>query len=1089
MSASLSDCYTWRRELASLPGNLTEAQITPVLDACRKRGVKPFDFLADRTNRAGVGLRIDLSRGLTEDAPKCLDLTKQRKIKPFLLFPLASAGDVGYAREGRLILDKQAIELLRRAMGQYQFRLGFLCDPSAILTRTLNEPMGIMVQAKARMKADGIDIAGCGCSFHSSPAAIYDMIWMHMITSGRRHRFSRLFESSFACREWTCPTTGANLELPDCFRPPKDGILDIHLKEESISPEYVRSLSCQLGCVPEVRLTLTFDFIAFTCRNGWRLIRRDGSARETNTAELVDMIASSPPDCRIGCILDPSDIEWENRNNKTSIAANNNKSDIRTLPYPFHHFLSVNSDVDWSLPEHVEMTAQALCDEMGLCIAGSAYPNSMDRTWVSWGAHDDWSVNRRVVCETHHIAGWANEGLIDTYHGLAHSFDTIRWIEEPTECNGSISCTMPGETNLTGYDGILLITSGPLGQHPQLALEDDAGNVSQMQTFQKFYGGAPERCYYLFLFSENNISPPTATGKVTVRNLPEKTVILGLETAYAVSPLVQNLLCDISNDGMSVPICTFHGGRIDTSHYGVCIASRKVSENPEKAIMAMDYPGNPYYILPALRAHGVFFFNPMGWFAANRLCDSENILTVDRFQDGKEHYIFRRFAGKRYLEDDLSARWAYGKSGVHAQGFPANVEDILLNLHWRRPGHGAIIYTHLGHRVGNQVSKRLGWNEEMHSAWARLAEFVHMRDRKNPVPFRIWFAPASSILAFAAIMRHLHSAIERKDHEIHITSWHDSCIGHRIPDPQTFGLSWMHGITLFVNDPTKAQIFIDRKKIEYYTLNAPDALGGPSVTLVDASSKRALIPSPDIKEPVTTSANKCTIEVPHQKSPTLVHVKPGNQAAMNLWPVSLRNITHWTFEVLVQSERTRWLVGFQTADGQWFDAGNIGCVRWQLPLSQKDTWQRYTLSFESGTIWNLDKEESPTLFAHEICGKITAIRFEVEDHGNQEDVLFRDLSIIRPQPTARMRKDQRILSGCIRSCRDRRAVMAEVVCHLPDKTIKATTNQWGTYVLRGLPDNARVSVELSDPSLNATFIRGKTAYMSCNQWDWDVLVH
>jgi len=76
------------------------------------------------------------------------------------------------------------------------------------------------------------------------------------------------------------------------------------------------------------------------------------------------------------------------------------------------------------------------------------------------------------------------------------------------------------------------------------------------------------------------------------------------------------------------------------------------------------------------------------------------------------------------------------------------------------------------------------------------------------------------------------------ENDVWISSWFDVALGHRIPDPERFGTSWLHGVTIYVPDPEQTTVSVDGVPVRYFTRNCADALGGPSITIVDSSTRR-----------------------------------------------------------------------------------------------------------------------------------------------------------------------------------------------------------------------------------------------------------
>ncbi|MFC1634589.1 hypothetical protein ACFL5Z_07075 [Planctomycetota bacterium] len=1070
----------WRQELVCLSKKLNKNDIKTVLDAFSGNHVKPYDLMVDNPTDNGIGLRIDLSRGLTMDAQACLQAMKHFDFKAWLLFPVASAGDMGYVCEGKLFLDRKTIEFLRFIRRSYACRLGFLADPSYQFGRTLSTPINTSDLAKTEFENAGIPISGCGCSFHRKASSVYNLMWVYHIC-GRLRASSPPFQAldaSFDCSEWSWFSN----RFGECiFNELKDGLEEVqYLHDQSVSNCHSRAFTCTLKSSPQIRRQIELDLIIYTDKGGWWIIQPDGSEEPVETHKLIKIFNDIVTEGRIGCIIDPADVLWDEK--VETIQTHPSKDDsrieeraLRVLPFPYHHYLSINSDIDWSMHVHVEESLKVICDNLGLSFGGSAFPVSRNPNWVSW----DTAVNGQVDLR---LARWASQGIFDTFHGLAHSFDTLSWLDKPVDADEVVDIRIHPGVRLSGYWGIILLLAGDT-ESPTLFLEME--NDSVVGPLQSTPYPAEENKQFLFTLPTELTAPVApAVKSIRVQGLAKGDRVLKLESAVATREHLGYLLEEVKNYGFTMPIFTSHGGGIDVRRLGACITEkwRMRSPEPEEVAFAMDRPDTPYYVLPVLQKHGVIFYNPIGGAGTKQLSHIASLLEKEHTRDGYEIYTFRRFASRRYEEQGGDGIWTYHKRTSSLQGLASNIDDILERLHWLSPGFGCILYTHLGHKVGNQICPRLGWNEELFAAWSRLAEFIHSRDRINPVPFRIWFTPASSVLSFAAVMKGLPKAIKRDGDHIYITSWYDSCLGHHIPDPAGFGASWLHGVTFYISDPEKAKIFVDDVLIQHVTKNPPDVLGGPSITLVDDSCKRSLIP--DVPPPGCANISSALqIEIPDPQGPTILCPSVGQEDENGEWvlPVhglSLRNVTHWTFEVLAAYAAIKWKIGFQTENGYWYEAGTTVGIRWPLPSPPSNTWHRYTLAFIDG---------SDVDFAEPIRSKITAIIIWIGKKGENRDLLFRDISILRPRPCVKDNPNRRILSGVVKSYLSGQPVVGEeILCQTPDKMLSVRTDERGIYVFRYLPDNIRARIELKNREMHARYMCGNVAYMTCDQWDWDI---
>jgi hypothetical protein len=1034
-----------------------------VLRACAKRPAEPYARLATDRSLAGIGLRVDLGRGLTTMAARCLDELAALALRPWVLFPPAAAGDLGYAREGELILDPQAVERLRSLCERAEVPAGILLDPSACISRVLNSPFSVWRSVRAALQGKGIELEGCGCSFRGDLRSVLDMVWAYR-TAGRLARpdhWHLLGQIPFACREWLSLKDGDTF-----FMPPRDGVERLGFLVDDGPPTWVRALGVAADVSLVRRLDLTLDGIAFTDRAGWSLLRQGGERRAVPASEVADWIAGLPPSARMGVVIDPADVAWEAP--ATSAAA------LRPIPYPYHHYLSVNSDVDWSTHEQVERVAEHLCDELGLTLAGSAYLFSRDPRWPSWnevpGLADGAAMGDLRVTK------WAAGGLIDTMHGLAHSFDPVRIVEDAPLDTLPLVVEPDLPIDVRGLDGLLLVTAGAAAtDSPVVSVLVDERRMDLRAAVLSVDAEA-DRCFHVYPLPAVSGSERGRLRRVEIPPAAAPMRVQYLQTLVGSTPAVADLMARLQAANVTVPVYTAHGGAEGTLALGVCPSSGWVARHPDQARQALDRRDSPFYVLPHLRERGVRFFNTLGIHGQAVPIPLEQLLVEEALQDGSRAYTFPRMLPARWQETGHSPEWTYGKDAANTQSLASNLDAILQRMHWLEPGRGGILYTHLGHRVGNQISPRLGWNEEALAAWSRVAEFVQARDRDDPVPFRVWLAPASSVLAFATVMKGLGAALERDGDEVRIRSWNDPAAGCRVPDPSRFGTSWLHGVTIHVPDPAAARVSVDGIPLTHFTRNPADALGGPSITLVDASGALPIVAGFDEHGERVVDGVRVVVATP--SSPTelrTVGADGRTEWLLSLPAVPLRNATHWSFETTGVSEDGGFSFGFQTPDGAWFDAGSLGGVHWPVRLSGRG-WQRWTFALDDGAGPARPRRA------------IVAVRIRIARGTKAAGLAFRDACVIVPR-AARPLTPTRILAGTARSALDGRPVAGLTVsCRGGERRLTTKTGDEGAFAFTGLDPGARYVLD-ADSGLRAIhFVRGRVAHLTCDQWDFDLAV-
>ncbi|MGH2400810.1 MAG: hypothetical protein ACRDF6_13310, partial [bacterium] len=262
-------------------------------------------------------------------------------------------------------------------------------------------------------------------------------------------------------------------------------------------------------------------------------------------------------------------------------------------------------------------------------------------------------------------------------------------------------------------------------------------------------------------------------------------------------------------EGAGPVVFTAHGGGEEVNRWGQLWSDYGLAVYPQNVALAADRPDSPFYALAALRDAGIRFFNPMDLLFDHEIKPIDQLIETRTAQDGTPYYTFRRYLPGEPLPEQTPPMWTFAKHGATAQALPAVSSELMHRFHRAAPGHGAIIYTHLGNRVGNELAPRLGWTEELHAALNVIAERYFARDRECSPPFRLWLTTPASALAYAALMRGMRTHVEVRGATVLIRSWHDAALGHAIPDVKRFGGAWLHGLTVYVDDPLAARVVVD----------------------------------------------------------------------------------------------------------------------------------------------------------------------------------------------------------------------------------------------------------------------------------------
>lgn len=1030
----------------------------------------------------GVGLRIDLGRGFTKSAEACLSEIFKYSKDVLVLFPPVASGDVGIASEGEYYLSKEIVTMTRELAKNKHLSFGFLADPSACISFVMNNVFTIWSLVREKFQLKGVDIKGYGCSMRKSVASLSNLYWSYRAAGLLKNTNWREINTAlnFEGREWVSDVSPTGV-----FAQPLDGIKQIYMSvSNDEKTKFLKSHVTHTKAKFHRKCVPSFDLIAYTDVDGWWILHSSGEEAKITTNELHELLSKSSHRTRIGLIIDPNDINWSSVEDQP---LNDLKEGfLRRIPYPFTNYLAISSDVDWSNYSQLTLASDYLSLELGLPASFSAYPISRDSRWPSY---DGILKGIQSNSSTHNPPSKLFHSL-DCFHGIINSFDDLHLVKIGESFNDEEKIFSCFGYNITHYDGFVMTVNrlGFSSDHsPVIQMMENGNSGRRIGVSEIFHPqGQDIVLLYYEIFPGDDFNDGIVKA-IRVLN-PARLEVMELHTTSYIRNRISNLLKNLHQHHFTIPVFTGHGGGEGVWDFGALTTQHWLELHPEHARMALDLPGTPYYILDVLKSQGVFFYNPNDILSCNDFFDINELLKILNAQDTTKIYVFSRFFSQRFDELGHLPVFPYGKHGATVQGLPFTLNDILQRFHWAPSGQGCIIYTHLGHRVGNQISTRLGWNEELLSSLARLSEYVYARDVDEPVPFRIWFAPASAILTFSVVMKRLAKNITRHDDKITISSWRDEVLGESIPAPAVFGTSWLHGLTIYVDDPEQAEIVVDDFQITHFTRNYSEGLEPHSVTLVDTSRKRQVIageisPLSFIMNPRTSG-----LEIINDDSSNLIVIAPKIEHGLKedqdyVWdisvpPVSLKNATHWTFELFLPDIDNNWSIGFQTLDLHWFDFGTFPDSVWITKASHHGSdWKRITLSFADSRSAFIPREA------------VIAIRVKLQYQKDADRIRFRDISIIYPTPTMKLSRNQRILSGLVTRLFDDTPVSGiNVSCQFNNEIKNAVTDASGRYIYYDLPDAARCKIEVQSDRSEVRYMSGNVAYMSCDLWDWDIKI-
>jgi hypothetical protein len=100
-----------------------------------------------------------------------------------------------------------------------------------------------------------------------------------------------------------------------------------------------------------------------------------------------------------------------------------------------------------------------------------------------------------------------------------------------------------------------------------------------------------------------------------------------------------------------------------------------------------------------------------------------------------------------------------------------------------------------------------------------------------PAKARLWCTRAGGLYDYALMLRSVGQHVERVDsNTVRVESWLDGTLNKTLPRCK----SQLYGVTFYVDEPAKAEVWLDGEPITALARNPPDETGRPSVTVAEA---------------------------------------------------------------------------------------------------------------------------------------------------------------------------------------------------------------------------------------------------------------
>ncbi len=924
-----------RKEVETLIGGLRERRLAHVTQL--------------RPDSGCVGLRIDLTEGLTNDGLELLQFLDQRALPHLVALSPIRVGDLCIFSEGHVRLDP-GLKPLFVALGRCKSRefacLNELCDA---LLYGLGDPWMLLDQLAEQLHGYEIPVSGYATPFDNSPANQLNLLLLH---GGYFRQVPDVVFDSFGVH-------ANDLQRGEHKRQWLSRDVDFveALNVERAADE-VEAWNGRLGrfirrnFLISARRSLTW--IAHSTPDGWCF---EGSGKPGDqpltTDDLVHWLRQAPADRSGLVVLDSAHVRMRSEH-----VPGRENTHLRSLPYPFHHFLAFNSDIDWSTAAQQSAVLKRLTEELGLPIATSFYLRATSEHWV---AAERVSPRSPRDGEDDLVGKWFSVGTMDTLHGLQTSINVAVF-----ERTGTNEWRLAPGCQLVYVEGFLVASRIDL-HGTSLALTFSTGSSTTLLVQKASSHPDSAGLFHAYFPVPDELRPALSNTVVcSFAKGSENSTNVVLVTANDFDPQrVARSLQSLSNRGVRPIVFTSHGGGANVLALGNLHAPEVRAAYSEHAVHDFDEEGSPYFLIPELVELGIRFFNPVGRTAGPDLVSIDGLTQPAHLKNGEPTIFFTRFLSTRHEAIGLPSVWCYGKSLPHAAALGFQISDVIQRLHWLPFGHGGILYTHFGHNVGNQVCDRLAWTEETHAAFERIARYYHPDYVDNASGLRLWVGAASSVLVYSWVVKRAREFISVTGSRVQITSWYDEALRTEIPALARYGTKLLHGITVYVENAACAEAFVDGKPVLSFTRNPADESGRESISFVDDSR---------------------FVRVFQEEPLELVACDRDAYVEFEIPPVPLAGVTHWSFEL--DSTLCEVEVGFRDARGVCYLAGLVRAadVVWTIDRWGGVGWRRFTYALAG-------RRPHP---AGPACGKIVAIVTRMRSVSGTSGVKLRRVMFLRP---------------------------------------------------------------------------------------------
>jgi hypothetical protein len=625
-------------------------------------------------------------------------------------------------------------------------------------------------------------------------------------------------------------------------------------------------------------------------------------------------------------------------------------ADIRPLPYPFHTYLTINSDPDNMGGDDFEKIHALVNQDHGLNIGDQVFincpPDFAQRSFFHLEMRGDEAVPvdlRRF----HRFLAAYHRGWIDGIHGWSCQPHTtaeteFKLVVEKEQASRTIALKAddfdPKEVHFATFEYRL----------------PTAGSVCRMQN-----GHQPLPVRPLGAASEgmdSNVAWTPAHARLPDRPGPELSFHLkgNRGAVLEVRNLVVTTFCRaraeaearfLRNAGLGFLTYTEHG----KPGHEFSLGNRFTLDGFRRPQFLGDDPrgaANSYF-LDFTDSLGVVFLTAMHHCYEPKVRSIEEAVFPLRFNDGGVRYNLPRFLDYP-READGSTH--VPRTNVQAERWLGFQIDKLLTRSLRL-GEGGVIYTHWG----CDNPKDTGLSPHTRQQLEVLKDAYYNISGKRVPRERVWVAPASEVALLARALHGIraNATYDEASKTVFIRSWLDPVSNQVIPASGTrcFGLA---NLTFYVRASASARVVIDGLEYTGFKRNPADLSGRESVTLVDDSVATTVL---DEVDPLQRFAEVVT------DGAEFYHRATGGRHGLHCAEISLTSTTgkaflyfptltsadttHLRFSYRKSNPKGRASIRIKLKDGAELTAteGTLNSAGWKIPSRADADWHDLVLDY------------------------------------------------------------------------------------------------------------------------------------------------